>query len=164
MCACAPFSPVKQGFPVRANFTAKWRELRSLQEKLWLYTAECTSIHGTRARSLVSLVEEYYWLFSVCFLSLLAKGGLNLSPLEISCSWPHHLKEETVYHEAWNKKLIETDIIVSFNEGHGFLFMNSKLLYLLMFVIASKLIKPSPFTSLYVGSISLNFIFKVILE
>jgi hypothetical protein len=38
--------------------------------------------------------------------------------------------------------------------------MNSKILHLLLFVIASQLIKPSPFTSLCMGaSVSVKFFF-----
>jgi hypothetical protein len=42
--------------------------------------------------------------------------------------------------------------------------MNSQLLCLLLFVIASQLIKPSPFTSLWDGSVSVDFVFMIMPE
>jgi hypothetical protein len=42
--------------------------------------------------------------------------------------------------------------------------MNFKLLCLLMFFIVSKLIKPSPFTSLWDGSITVDFSFQIMLR
>ncbi len=39
--------------------------------------------------------------------------------------------------------------------------MNSKLLSLPMFVIVSQLVKKSPFTALWGGSVSVDFIFKI---
>ena len=55
-----------------------------------------------RARCIESLVEGHYWILPsllkisslICSLSLLAKAGLNLSPFEISRSWP--LSQDTV--------------------------------------------------------------------
>jgi hypothetical protein len=41
--------------------------------------------------------------------------------------------------------------------------MNSKLLCLLMYVNVSQLIKPSPFTSLRGGAVSVDFIFQIML-
>jgi hypothetical protein len=41
--------------------------------------------------------------------------------------------------------------------------MNSKVGYLLLFVIMSQLTKPSPFTSLWGGFVSLDFTFMIML-
>jgi hypothetical protein len=52
--------------------------------------------------------------------------------------------------------------MISFNEVHGSI-MNSKLLCLLIFVIVSHLIKPTSFTSLWDGSLFVDFIFQIMI-
>jgi hypothetical protein len=48
---------------------------------------------------------------------------------------------------------------------HGFYYESpTTVLCLLLFVIASQLIKPSPFTSLLDGSVSLDFVFMIMPE
>jgi hypothetical protein len=53
-------------------------------------------------------------------------------------------------------------MMVNFSETHSF-YMKSKLQYLLLFVVASQLIKPFPFTLLRGGSLSVDLIFMIML-
>ncbi len=73
--------------------------LFSLPRSYFVAVFLCRVFYFSGARSLENLVEGHNWFLNqfveiprrsviVCFLSLSAKAGLNLSSFEISCSWP----------------------------------------------------------------------------
>ncbi len=105
-----------------------------------------------KIKSHKEVTKQWEWMFFLYYFCLMIEGSGSVSLTNVSGSGRPY--------GSGSAKLTETNIIVSFIMMKCMeSVINFRLFCLPLFIITSQLIKPSPFTSLWGGSVTVNLIF-----